>query len=120
MDYETTNVSGSKGFFQVERVQWAVLLKTTGCSWRPFFIAIGRGFRGVIFPSALAISAWYIPRFSRWAKRGVWKRMFEHLAKDADNEYAMIDSTIVRAHQHSAGALKKGAQTKLSDGAREG
>jgi hypothetical protein len=23
---------------------------------------------------------------------------------DADNEYAMIDSTIVRAHQHSAGA----------------
>jgi hypothetical protein len=47
MDYETTNVSGSKGFFQVERVQWAVLLKTTGCSWRPFFIAIGRGFRGV-------------------------------------------------------------------------
>ena len=40
---------------------------------------------------------------SRWAKTGVWKRMFEDLAKDADNEYAMIDSTIVRAHQHSAG-----------------
>lgn len=46
-------------------------------------------------------------RFSRWAKRGVWQRMFEHLAADADNEYAMIDSTIVRAHQHSAGAPKK-------------
>jgi hypothetical protein len=29
------------------------------------------------------------------------------LAADADNEYAMIDSTIVRAHQHSAGAQKK-------------
>jgi transposase len=53
-------------------------------------------------------------RFSRWAKRGVWKKLFEHLAQDADNEYAMIDSTIVRAHQHSAGALKKGAQTKPS------
>ena len=38
-------------------------------------------------------------RFSRWAKGGVWKRVFEHLAGDADNEYAMIDSTIVRAHQ---------------------
>src|ERR1700687_5068502 len=37
-------------------------------------------------------------RFSRWAKSGVWKRMFELLARDADNEYAMIDSTIVRAH----------------------
>ena len=43
-------------------------------------------------------------RFSRWAKCGVWQRVFEHLATDADNEYTMIDSTIVRAHQHSAGA----------------
>ena len=43
-------------------------------------------------------------RFSRWANRGVWQQVFEHLANDADNEYAMIDSTIVRAHQHSAGA----------------
>lgn len=43
-------------------------------------------------------------RFSRWAKGGVWQRVFEALADDADNEYAMIDSTIVRAHQHSAGA----------------
>lgn len=47
-------------------------------------------------------------RFSRWAKNGVWQRLFEHLAGDANNEYAMIDSTIVRAHQHSAGAPKKG------------
>jgi hypothetical protein len=29
------------------------------------------------------------------------------LASDHDNEYMMIDSTIVRAHQHSAGARKK-------------
>ena len=56
-------------------------------------------------------------RFSRWAKRGVWERVFKHLAVDADNEYAMIDSTIVRAHQHSAGAKKKMARTKPS-GAR--
>ena len=46
-------------------------------------------------------------RFSRWAKTGVWGRVFAHLASEADNEYAMIDSTIVRAHQHSAGAPKK-------------
>jgi transposase len=43
-------------------------------------------------------------RFSRWAKSGVWETVFQYLAADADNEYAMIDSTIVRAHQHSAGA----------------
>lgn len=45
-------------------------------------------------------------RFSRWAKSRVWERIFVRLAADADNEYAMIDSTIVRAHQHSAGARK--------------
>jgi len=47
-------------------------------------------------------------RFSRWAASGVWERLFQHLSSDADNDYAMIDATIVRAHQHSAGARKKG------------
>jgi transposase len=59
-------------------------------------------------------------RFGRWAARGVLKEIFEHLAKDANNEYAMIDSTIVRAYQHSAGARKKRAVRKPSDPARAG
>jgi transposase len=46
-------------------------------------------------------------RFSRWAKSAVWKHVFEHLAVDADHEYGMIDSTILRAHQHSAGLKKR-------------
>ena len=46
-------------------------------------------------------------RHSRWSQKGVWQKVFKLLAEDADNEYAMIDSTIVRAHQHSAGAKKK-------------
>ena len=45
-------------------------------------------------------------RFSRWAKNGVWSTILALLTVDADNEYAMIDGTIVRAHQHSAGAPK--------------
>ena len=56
-------------------------------------------------------------RFCRCAKAGVWERVLRHLAGDADNEYAMIDSTIVRAHQHSAGAIKKGAPTRRSGAA---
>mgnify|MGYP001597167633 CR=1 FL=1 len=58
-------------------------------------------------------------RFTCWAERGVWKQVLEHLARDADNEYAMIDATIVRAHQHAAGARKKRAM-KPSDAARAG
>ena len=49
-------------------------------------------------------------RHMRWSKSGVWQRLFEQLAAEADNEYAMIDSTIVRAHQHAAGA--KGGRKK--------
>ena len=59
-------------------------------------------------------------RFTRWAESGVWERVFQQLAADADNEYAMIDATIVRAHQHSAGARKKGATTRPSAAARVG
>ena len=59
-------------------------------------------------------------RFSRWAKRGMWKKLFKHLALDADNEYGTIDSAIARAHRRCAGALKKGAQSKPSDAARAG
>ena len=58
-------------------------------------------------------------RHSRWSKTGVWQRAFEALAQDADNEYVMIDSTIVRAHQHSSGA-KGGRQKRKPSGAAEG
>ena len=57
-------------------------------------------------------------RWSRWAESGVWEKVFKHLSADADNEYAMIDSTIVRAHQHSAGAQKKKAKTRPSGEAK--
>jgi transposase len=46
-------------------------------------------------------------RFNRWAKSGVFERIFKLLASDHDNEYMMIDATIVRAHQYSADARKK-------------
>jgi transposase len=59
-------------------------------------------------------------RFSRWSKAGVWRRIFEDLAGEADNEYAMIDSTIVKAHQHSAGAKKGGSAVRPSGAAAAG
>ena len=48
----------------------------------------------------------------RWAKVGVWQMIFNTLAADADMEWVMIDSTIIRAQQHSAGA-KGGSKIKL-------
>ena len=54
-------------------------------------------------------------RFARWSRRGVWHRIFVQLAQDADFEEVFIDSTIVRAHQHAAGAPKKTVVRRLGD-----
>jgi putative transposase len=43
-------------------------------------------------------------RYNRWSEKGVWVSLFNALADDPDFEYVMMDATIVRAHQHSAGA----------------
>jgi len=36
----------------------------------------------------------------------VWERIFAVLAEDSDFEEVFIDSTVIRAHQHTAGAQK--------------
>ncbi|MGI9383411.1 MAG: IS5 family transposase [Methyloligellaceae bacterium] len=41
-------------------------------------------------------------RFTRWAEAGVWERIFATLTADPDNDYLMLDSTLVRAHQQAA------------------
>ena len=41
-------------------------------------------------------------RFTRWARAGVWERIFEHLIDDPDNDYVSLDSSLVRAHQQAA------------------
>jgi putative transposase len=52
-------------------------------------------------------------RFIRWARSGVWEKVFHELVGDRKNQYLMIDSTIVRAHQQAATGRKKGAPTRL-------
>ena len=45
-------------------------------------------------------------RFNRWAKKGVWLKMFEALAERSPQSLQLVDSSIVRAHQHAAGGKK--------------
>ena len=53
-------------------------------------------------------TAW--SRFRRWTAAGVWQRLVEALQREADRARRLdwqthyIDGTIVRAHQHAAGA----------------
>lgn len=56
-------------------------------------------------------------RFSRWARRGVWEKVFDELTQDRDNAYLMLDSTLVRAHQQATAGRgsgqKRGASIRL-------
>jgi putative transposase len=52
-------------------------------------------------------------RFTRWARAGVWESIFALLARDRDNEYLMIDSSIVRAHAQAATGQKGGRAIRL-------
>ena len=82
----------------VDAVLW---IAHTGSPWRDLPDAFG---------------PWYsvYTRFWRWSRRGVWESLFKALADDPDFEYLIIDSTIVRAHQHAAGA-RGGLKIRLSD-----
>ncbi|KXF75281.1 transposase [Paramesorhizobium deserti] len=51
-------------------------------------------------------------RFSRWANKGVWERVFKALIDDPNNKYLMLDTTLVRAHQQAATG-KGGTRTRL-------
>ena len=46
-------------------------------------------------------------RYYRWIEMGVLDDILAALAREADLEWLMIDSTIVRAHQQAAGARRQ-------------
>ena len=54
-------------------------------------------------------------RYNRWCKKGVFERVLQ-VWKDPDLECLMLDSTIIRAHQHAAGARKKKGPSRLLAG----
>ena len=81
----------------VEAVLWVA---RTGCPWRDLPVEFG------------AWNSIYV-RFARWSDKQVWQKVFSVLREDADFEEVFLDSTIVRAHQHAAGAAKKKAVRRL-------
>jgi transposase len=54
-------------------------------------------------------------RFYRWRKAGIWQRILSELQAEAEQrgeinwDIHFMDATIVRAHQHAAGARRDGA-----------
>ncbi|MFZ4186520.1 hypothetical protein [Streptomyces pseudogriseolus] len=55
--------------------------------------------------------------FRRWQRDGTWARIFTQLQAEADAKGLItwdvnVDSTVCRAHQHAAGAAKKGTSRR--------
>jgi transposase len=77
--------------------QWILWIVRTGAPWRDL-------------PERYGPWRTVASRFSRWVKAGVWQGVLEALQQQADAagqinwEKHSVDSTIIRAHQHAAGA----------------
>jgi transposase len=89
-DERTRGSSGRDNRMFVEAVLWIV---RTGSPWRDL-------------PDVFGPWNSVFRRFSRWSQKRVWWRLFEAMADDPDFEYLIMDATIVRAHQHAAGAKR--------------
>ncbi len=74
----------------VETVLW---MARAGCAWR-------------LLPDEFGPWNSVYKRFARWREKGVWQALFDGLCADADLEWLMLDSTVVRAHACAAGAKK--------------
>lgn len=90
-DERTRGSSGRDNRMFVEAVLWIV---RTGSPWRDL-------------PSGgVRVVEYMFRRFSRWSRKGVWWRIFAAMSEDPDFEYLIVDSTIIRAHQHASGAKR--------------
>ncbi len=89
--------SGSDNRLFLEAVLWMV---RTGAPWRDL-------------PEAFGYWNSVFLRFCRWAQAGRFERRFPVLSGEPDFEYALIDGTIIRVHQHGTGA-KGGLVIRLS------
>jgi transposase len=94
------------------RILNAILWKlSTGVPWRDL-------------PERYGPWATVYSRFRRWALAGVWQRVFAAVQQQADAagrldwEVHFVDGTVVRAHQHAAGAKGGTRQPRRSGGAK--
>jgi putative transposase len=95
----TRGSSGRDKRMFIEGVLW---IERTGSPWRKIPAAFGQ------WNSVFG-------RFSRWSRKGVWHRLIAAMADDPDFEHRIVDSTIIRAHQHAAGAKKRRAKIRPLD-----
>lgn len=110
--------------------QWARLspLMPGGCKGKRGPRTNNRRFMNAVVWMARSGSQWkYLPerygrmgtvkqRYYDWVRRGIFQNIFNALNEDADFEWLSVDATIIRVHQHAAGARRQkgGLMSRLS------
>ena len=86
-----SGATGKDNRLFLEAVLWRV---RTGLSWRDL-------------PKEFGNWNSVFRRFRRWAEAGVFEGVFREISGDPDFEYALVDGTIVQAHQKASGSVKR-------------
>ena len=93
--YRTPSPEGSSGSHNNRRVLNGIFwVLRAGAPWRDLPERYG--------PYTTAYN-----RFNRWRKAGIWDRLMDAVVKAHDSKVQMIDSSIVRVHQHASGVKKR-------------
>ena len=79
-------------------LEGALYILREGCRWRAM-------------PEAFGHWMMVFMRYKRWVERGVWWKVLMRLQKVGALKVnvTFMDSSVIRAHRHAAGARKKGA-----------
>jgi transposase len=89
---------------RMEALLWRL---RTGCPWRALPTELGSWSTNFNF-------------FNRWSKRGAWKKLFELLRGEVDDEWNFIDSSAVKAHADAHGARGKNKEAEAIGKSRAG
>ena len=94
--------SGAKARDNRQFIEAVLWIAYTGAPWRDLPTELGN---------------WHTTymRFNRWSRTGRWQAILQQLSSSRELCALMIDSTVVRAHQHAVGAKKKRENKRLAD-----
>src|SRR6516164_40979 len=88
-----SNGGASSCLFRVRKVIEGGTARIIDCSWTLCFWLVRAGAPWRDLPKEFGNWNSVFQRFRRWAKKGVWKSLFNALVEDPDFEYLIIDST---------------------------